>query len=271
VRLNLWDFGGQDIYHGSHGLFLQGQSIFLVLWTPAIESGSDSQDELSFRRRPLAYWLDYLRNFSTNSSVLIVQSQCDSAHDRASHPPVKVDDFFFLRWLEASAKTGLGLNLVTGALEEAVRVCVERRPPSPIGVGRVAVRNRLRQMLAEDQTRESAQRQHRLLERAEFDRICDEVGGVSDKNALLDFLHHNGVVFYRPGLFSDRIVLDQNWALEAIYAIFNREKILPLLRGYGRFSRKDLEALIWSGYTPGEQKVFLGMMESCGICFKVRE
>jgi internalin A len=271
VRLNLWDFGGQDIYHGSHALFLQGQSIFLVLWTPAIESGSDSQDGLSFRRRPLAYWLDYLRNFSTNSSVLIVQSQCDSAHDRASHPPVKVDDFFFLRWLEASAKTGLGLNLVTGALEEAVRVCVERRPPSPIGVGRVAVRNRLRQMLAEDQTRESAQRQHRLLERAEFDRICDEVGGVSDKNALLDFLHHNGVVFYRPGLFSDRIVLDQNWALEAIYAIFNREKILPLLRGYGRFSRKDLEALIWSGYTPEEQKVFLGMMESCGICFKVRE
>ena len=22
VRLNLWDFGGQDIYHGSHALFL---------------------------------------------------------------------------------------------------------------------------------------------------------------------------------------------------------------------------------------------------------
>ncbi len=29
--------------------------------------------------------------------------------------------------------------------------------------------------------------------------------------------------------------------------------------------------LIWSGYTPEEQKVFLGMMESCGICFRVRE
>ena len=33
VRLNLWDFGGQDIYHGSHALFLQGQAIFLILWT----------------------------------------------------------------------------------------------------------------------------------------------------------------------------------------------------------------------------------------------
>jgi internalin A len=56
------------------------------------------------------------------------------------------------------------------------------------------------------------------------------------------------VVFYRPGLFGDRIVLDQNWALEAI-ALFDRKKILPLLRGYGRFCRADLEALIWSGYT----------------------
>jgi internalin A len=92
-----------------------------------------------------------------------------------------------------------------------------------------------------------------------------------DPSALLDFLHHNGVVFYRSGLFGNRIVLDQNWALEAIYAIFDRKKILPLLRGYGRFSRADLEALIWSNYKPKEQKVFLGMMENCGICFRVRE
>src|SRR5271166_963501 len=37
VRLNLWDFGGQDIYHGSHALFLHRQAIFLLLWTPELE------------------------------------------------------------------------------------------------------------------------------------------------------------------------------------------------------------------------------------------
>jgi internalin A len=104
-------------------------------------------------------------------------------------------------------------------------------------------------MFEEDQKREPDKRQHRLLERSEFDRLCDDMGGISDKEALLDFLHHNGVIFYRPGLFGGRIVLDQNWALEAIYALFDRKKILPLLRGYGRFCRADLEALIWSGYT----------------------
>jgi internalin A len=180
----------------------------------------------------------------------------NNARDRASHP-VKVDDFCFLRWLEVSAKTGLGLNLVKAALEESVRDCFERQSPPPIGAGRIKVRDRLRQMLEEDQKRDAAQRQHRLLKRSEFDRLCDEAGGVSDPSALLDFLHHNGVVFYRPGLFGDRIVLDQNWALEAIYALFDRKKILPLLRGYGRFSRADLEALMWASYTPDEQNAFL--------------
>jgi internalin A len=137
-----------------------------------------------------------------------------------------------------------------------VRDRFDRRPPPPIGVGRLKVRERLRQMLEEDQEREPAQRQHRLLERAEFDRLCDEVGGVSNPSTLLDFLHHSGVVFYRSGLFSDRIVLDQNWVLEAIYALFDRKKILPLLRGYGRFSQTDLERLIWRTTRPRTKTSF---------------
>ena len=83
-------------------------------------------------------------------------------------------------------------------------------------MGRLNVRDRLRQMLEEDQKREPAQRQHVCLEQAEFDRLCDEVGGVTNREALLDFLHHNGIVFHQPGLFGNRVVLDQNWALEAI-------------------------------------------------------
>src|SRR6202030_1032137 len=114
---------------------------FLILWTLDLERASSYEKKgVTFRRRPLSYWLDYLRAFAgTEASVLIVQSQCDSARDRASHPPVKVDDFFFLRWLEVSAKTGLGLNLVKAALEESVRDRFERRPPPPIGLGRVVV------------------------------------------------------------------------------------------------------------------------------------
>jgi internalin A len=270
VRLNLWDFGGQEIYHGSHTLFLHSQAIFLLLWNPEEEKTVDKKTDSE--HRPISYWLDYLRSIAgTDEPLIIVQSQCDTPEIREDIPG-SPSDWIGSSWtVEVSAKTDFGLDRLKATLKDAAWACLHKRPPPPIGVGRLKVRDRLRQMLEEDQEREPSERQHRLMDRTEFDHLCGEVGGVSDKRALLDFLHHNGVVFYRPGLFSDRIILDQNWALEAIYAIFNRKKILPLLRGYGRFSREDLELLIWSDFKPEEQKVFLGLMESCGICFKVRE
>jgi internalin A len=73
-------------------------------------------------------------------------------------------------------------------------------------------------------------------------------------------------------LFKNQIILDQNWALEAIYSIFHRQRCFKRLKKvHGRFSREDLETLIWSDYTHAEQEVFLSMMENCGICFKVRK
>jgi internalin A len=112
VRLNLWDFGGQDIYHGSHALFLHSQAIFLVLWTPQLEQGETYQESgLTLRHRPLPYWIDYLRAFAgTDASVLIVQSQCDTRDKRVLHPPAPVDDFPFHRSIEVSARTGLNLG-----------------------------------------------------------------------------------------------------------------------------------------------------------------
>ena len=116
-------------------------------------------------------------------------------------------------------------------------------------------------MLSNDQQLPPAQRQNRLLERQAFEQLCAEIGGISDTEALLGFLHHNGVVFYRAGLFKNQLILDQNWALEAIYSIFHRDKCFKQLKKLnGRFSRDDLELLIWSDYRgPAEESVADGL------------
>jgi internalin A len=90
VRLNLWDFGGQEVYHGTHALFLQGQAVFLILWTPELERQPFYQEgDLSLRHRPLSYWLDYLRAFARiDNRVLLIQSQCDTPAQRAPFPAV---------------------------------------------------------------------------------------------------------------------------------------------------------------------------------------
>ncbi len=79
------------------------------------------------------------------------------------------------------------------------------------------------------------------------------------------------MVFHQPEIFRDLIILDQSWALDAIYAAFHRSSTLPLIRDRGTFSRTDLEALVWQDKPVEEQRLFLNMMVSCGICFKYRE
>ena len=270
VRLNLWDFGGQDIYHGSHALFVQGQAVFVLLWTPDRESGEFTDGGATMQHRPLSYWLDFVRGLAgPDSPVLIVQSQCDEPHQR-QNPDLPTHDFRLLRTLSLSAKTDLGLTVLRGELEDAMRDVLNRKPPVPIGAGRVEVRNQLRKMLEEDQQLPLHKRKHRTLSLRKFRNLCKANGKISSPDALLEYLHRAGVLFYRHCLFANEIILDQNWALEAIYTLFDRQRTLPVLNRHGRFTRRELELLVWQKFSVAEQELFLSMMESCGICFRVR-
>ncbi len=271
VHVRFWDFGGQDVYHGTHALFLQGHAVFVLLWTPDHETGGTVEKGVEMRHHPLAYWLDYVRRLAgTVSPVLVVQSQCDGPEQCRPQPDVPVKDFRSRKFLEFSAKTDYGLDALVGHLKQAVQHLLHRRPLRQIGAGRAEVRERLRAMLEEDQVRPPAQRRHRTLTQDEFQALCQETGKVSDPAALLEFLHRSGVVFYRRGLFEDRIILDQSWALQAIYTLFDRQRTLPYLFRDGRFVRQTLAQLVWQDYSDAEQETFLGMMLSCGICFRVR-
>jgi internalin A len=194
--------------------------------------------------------------------VIVIQSKCDTPEDCMGQPPTgSTEDFSFLDKGQVSAKQGRYLDEVMAALKKAVRQALRLRGPIAIGIGRARVRDRLREMVRENPER------NRLVDRADFDRICDQGRDISDKGALLDYLHYTGAV----GVVAGQIVLDQSWALHAIYSLFERKRVLPLLQALGgRFTRANLEDLAWSQYSRTEQEVFLRMMADCGICFRVR-
>ena len=271
-QVNWWDFGGQDIYHGTHALFLRNRAVFLVLWNPASDDRKEfSENGLVLRNQPLAYWLDYVRSLAgKDSPVIVVQSQCDTFADRrpASSKP---DGFDFFESCSFSAQTDLGRETLEGQLRDAMRYLLERNGALEIGHGRAEVRRRLYAWRREDQQRTPVQREHRTLSLDEFRALCEEVGGIVSSEHALDYLHHTGVVFYQPDLFADCIILDQDWALEAVYTVFHRGKAVPWLRDSGRFTREDLAVAVWQDHSLEEQKLFLGLMESCGVCFRSGE
>src|SRR4029077_6610543 len=117
-QINWWDFGGQDIYHGTHALFLRSRAVFLILWTPSLEN-RDEYDEngTPLRNQPLAYWLDYVRTLAGDGSpVIVVQSQCDRFADRRPSPS-RPEGLGVFEGCSYSAKNDLG----RGALEAHIR------------------------------------------------------------------------------------------------------------------------------------------------------
>jgi internalin A len=86
AKLHIWDFGGQDIYHGTHALFLRTRAIFLIVWTPQSEGGREHvHDGMVFRNEPLAYWLDMVRHLGgAGSPTIIVQTRCGGSRTRSA-------------------------------------------------------------------------------------------------------------------------------------------------------------------------------------------
>ncbi|MCQ0988355.1 COR domain-containing protein [Jiella marina] len=272
-RFNVWDFGGQDIYHGTHALFLKSRAVFILAWTPGMEERATHLHEgMEFKNFPLPYWLDYVWQFGGEEApVIVVQTQADKPGDDRQLSPeaaAALDRFRFKKMIQFSAKDkGRGI----AALKEALSEAYDQIDRPLIGPGRAKVKLQVADWRNEDAVRAPTDRQRQIISRPSFDKLCADAGNISDHGLFLHFLHNAGTVFHQPGLFNDDIVIDQGWALDAIYSVFNREKrVFPFLKAHGgRFTRADLAALLWddAGYSPAEQEIFLDMMQSCGICF----
>ena len=277
VTLKIWDFGGQDIYHGTHALFLNSRAIFLIVWTRKSEAEQfHTHGGFTFRNQPLAYWLAYVRTFGgARSPVLVIQSQCDRPEDECDPPLPEgaLDGFGYRKLLHYSAKGDGTHARGHAALEEtlldAVRWMRGNQGVAKIGPGRAAVKDALEAKLAAGQ---------RLISHQGYLDLCAEAertgkGRISDPALLLDYLYNTGTVFYRKGLFGDQIILDQAWALEAIYAVFDRasQSFKKIERNHGRFRRSELAEWVWQKHGVPEQELFLSFMQQCGICFTIQK
>jgi internalin A len=65
--LNIWDFGGQEIYHSTHQFFLTKRSIYLLVTEPRKEDRHDD----------FYYWLNIIKILGDKSPVIIVMNKCD--------------------------------------------------------------------------------------------------------------------------------------------------------------------------------------------------
>ncbi|UOY02815.1 leucine-rich repeat domain-containing protein [Blastococcus sp. PRF04-17] len=90
-RANIWDFGGQEIYHATHQFFLTRRSVYVLVT-------DERREDTDFE-----YWLEVVNLLSDGSPVLIVQNQKQGRHQGI--------DFSDLRRRYPNLRPPLTLNL----------------------------------------------------------------------------------------------------------------------------------------------------------------
>ncbi len=243
---NLWDFGGQEIYHATHQFFLTRRSLYLLV-------ADDRKEDTDFN-----WWLEVVELLSDGSPLLIVQNEKQDRRRDINLPN--------LRARFSNLQEAYRLNLATNAglddLVNAIRQELERLPH--IGTPLPATWKRVREALERDE------RNHIGLE--EFSAIC-EVEGFKrdeDKLQLSGYLHDLGIClhFQDDPILKHRVILKPKWATDAVYTVLDDRDVV---NKRGRFSRKDL-ARIWKedAYAPMRDEL-LGLMMRFQLCYELPE
>lgn len=70
IKVNVWDFGGQEIYHATHRFFLTKRSIYLLVTDPRRD---DNEDDFF-------YWLNMINTQAKGCPVLLVMNKIDERY-----------------------------------------------------------------------------------------------------------------------------------------------------------------------------------------------
>lgn len=218
--VNLWDFGGQEIYHATHQFFLTRRSLYALV-------SDDRKEDTDFR-----YWLNILGLLSDNSPVLVVQNE---KQDRQ-----RDIDMGGLRARFPNLREAYRINLATNRgltdLVTAIERELEHLPH--IGIPLPRSWKLVREALENDE--------RDYITITEYFAICERHGfrRDEDKLQLSGYLHDLGIClhFHDDPILKQTVILKPKWGTDAVYRLLDDKHVIG---ARGRFERKDL-ARIWS-------------------------
>nr|WP_278002567.1 COR domain-containing protein [Nodosilinea sp. FACHB-13] len=245
-RINIWDFGGQEIYHTTHQFFLTKRSLYLLV-------ADTRQDNTDFN-----YWLEVVELLSEASPILIVKNE---KQDRLCQINENQLRGRFPK-LEKILPTNLANPNNRGLAEilNAVKHHIGQLPHigQPLPKTWVRVREEL----------EADPRDY--MTQSEFLSLCD-INGFKrreDKLQLSGYLHDLGVClhFQDDPILKNWIILKPEWGTTAVYKVLDTPRVQQTL---GHFSHDDL-AEIWADdqYTDMRDEL-LQLMMRFKLCYEI--
>ena len=202
-RINIWDFGGQEIYYATHQFFLTKRSIYLLV----VDTRQGNID--------LNYWLEVIELLSAGSPTIIVKNE---KQDRLCQVNASQLHGRFPEQLKAIFSTNLATNRGLTKILTAIQHHTSQLPHigTPLPKTWVRVREAL-----ETNTQN-------YITQAEFLSLCATHGfkRQKDKLQLSGYLHDLGVFlhFKDDPVLKNWVILKPEWGTTAVYAVFRHPK-----------------------------------------------
>ncbi|MGB1205702.1 MAG: leucine-rich repeat domain-containing protein [Chitinophagales bacterium] len=271
LRLQLWDFAGQDLYHATHRLFMQTKAVFFLVWDAENEcTPFHTHKGKQYKNEEIDYWLHYIKHFGQNSPILVLQNKTDIPKHK-KRPYTKMAQKAYQKrynikaFLQVSAKADKknGFDVLESKIQAIFKADKKLQEDLliPLPTSWVAVRTKCR---------EEMQKGKNSIDVSSFENWCEVVGVRKSAASILRFLHNTGVVFYKEDYFHQQIILNQAWAIEAIYKILDRDShyFEILEHQEGKLMYQDL-CEIWPQNSDVEKELFIDFMLSCEFCFEL--
>ncbi len=205
IKLNIWDFGGQEIYHATHQFFLTTRSVYLLVWNARKAKNYDN----------IYYWLHTIEAFGEDSPIILVMSKMNESDDDLNLKDLKTKFPQIRGYLKIDSKDGKGFS----QLNEEIR--------------KTAWSLTLMKVLWVDSWYKVREKLEGLKEYwisyDKFYKTCLSEG-LDNKNIniLDEYLHELGVTLHfkdRVGL-NNIVILKPEWATNAFYKILSTKSVL---------------------------------------------
>lgn len=254
-KLNVWDFGGQEIYHATHQFFLTNRSLYIFVW--------DARQEEEYGR--IDYWLHTIESFACDSPIMIVVNKCDSRNNVKQLDLKDIKERFpqIIDFFKVSCKENYQIDELRTAIEEETT-----RLPL-MGVVWLSSWLNVRKEL------EELSKSLNIITYKQYLQICKrfniyEVEALS----LSKYLHDLGIIinFQNDLYLKDIVILNPDWGTNAVYKVLDaRDTILKDRNGI--LYDKDLPS-IWENheeYPVETYLIILRLMENFQLSFEVEK
>lgn len=256
VVMNIWDFGGQEIYRSTHQFFFTKRSVYMVVI-------SGRQDD----SKVLEKWLKMVQQLAGEEAPIVVvvnkidehEPQLDERGLALKYP--QITNFVYLSCKENYIKINGQKQVGVGALIDLLQETIANLP-------------HVNDLIHDAwwKVKQSLQNTpYDLFSYKEFVELCEKHRVFTEQNQkiLAQLLHDLGVVvhFQDDPRLENTHVLNPEWVTKGVYAILNSEKIR---QQNGRLRLEDLKEVLDKKSYPSYQQPFLiDLMKKFELCFNL--